>query len=128
LGLTYHFADGILRFVPTGDVDFAETSAVLRAGFEAVAVATPGLPWHLMFDLRDSTSSRSADELRGVAGIAATHRAALSGRCVVVATDPLRFGLARMMAVFFETAGFEANVLRDPAAAEAWLTGSQPAG
>ena len=120
VGIAYHLDGDLLRFVTTGGAEYAAGAVVLRRGF---AAAAGGPRRHLLFDIRASDEDRSPDELRGVADLVATHRDVHTGRCAMVAADPLHYGLARMAAVFFETHGFEAAVFRDLDAAEAWLRG-----
>ena len=122
MSLTFELRDGALRFVTVGDVDYATGLAVLRAGFGAAADAGPGKRWGLVFDIRSSSEDRNPDELRGIAAVIAGHRQLLTGRCSVLATDPLHYGLARMFGVFLETLGLESAAFRNPADAEAWLT------
>jgi nitrogenase molybdenum-iron protein alpha/beta subunit len=121
VGLTYQLADDIIRFVTIGDVGFADGQAVLRAAFAAAATAPVPGGWHLLFDIRSSAENRSAAELQAIADLFARARPSLSGRCAVVAADPLRFGVARMFGAFVESLGFTAMVVTRPPEAETWL-------
>lgn len=123
MGLAYHLADGVVRFVATGGVEYSDGTQFLRHGLAAAAAADPVRRWGLLFDVRASTESRSADELRGTADLIAAHRGILSGRAAVVAADPLHYGLGRMFAVFMDGLGLTAAVFTDPAEAEAWVRG-----
>lgn len=119
MGIAFDLSGRVLRFTTTGDVEYADGAAVLRAGF--VAAAAAGGRWHLLFDIRASEENRSGDEMRAVAALVAARRDVLTGRCVLVADDPLRYGLARMAAVYYDSLGFESMVCRSLADAEAWL-------
>ncbi len=123
--ITFEVRDRVLRFVTLGDVDYADGLTVLKAGFEAAAASTPaGGLWGLLFDIRNSSENRNSDELRGIASTIYRHRHLLSGRCAVLATDPLHYGLARMFAVFMESLGLQAMVFTKVGDAEAWLDGA----
>lgn len=123
MGLAYQLADGVVRFVTTGGVEYSDGVRVLRDGLAAAAAADPVTPWGLLFDIRESAESRSGDELRNIADLIAACRRMLSGRAAVVVADPLRYGLARMFGVFMEHLGLAARVFDDPAAAEDWVRG-----
>lgn len=124
MGITFRLDGDVLRFTTTGDVAYAEGTDVLRRGFAAAAAADGAVKWQLLFDIRESAENRSADDLRGVADLVAMQHRLLSGRCAMLAADPLHYGLARMTGVFFEMLGLEARVFTDPAEAAAWLGAS----
>lgn len=123
MGMAFDLVGETIRYRATGDVDHAGGLATLREGFAAAAAAVPGRRWHLLFDVRHSSENRSADELRAVAAEVAGAGDLLTGRCAVVAADPLHYGLGRMFAVFAEGLGLAADVFPDVPAAEAWLGG-----
>ncbi|MBX9585251.1 MAG: hypothetical protein K2X87_33515 [Gemmataceae bacterium] len=124
MGVDYQLADGVIRFVTTGGVEYSDGAATLRAGLDAAAAADPGRRWGLLFDIRESAENRSGDELRNIADLIAARRAMLSGRAAVVVADPLHYGLGRMFGVFMEHLGLTARVFTDPAEAETWVRSS----
>lgn len=124
MGLSFTLDGRLVRFVTVDGVEFGEGLAVLRAGLAAAAAAAPGGGWGLLFDVRRSSESRSADDLRDIAGVIAAHRAHLSGRATVVAADPLHYGMGRMFAVFMESLGLSCEVFTDPDEADAWIGGN----
>lgn len=124
MGLAYHLADGFVRFVTTGGVEFSDGTQTLRDGLAAAAEAAPGRRWGLLFDIRESAENRSGDELRTIAALIAARRGILSGRAAVLVADPLHYGLGRMFGVFMEGMGLTAAVFTDPAEAEGWVRAS----
>jgi hypothetical protein len=122
MGLAYQLVDGVLVFTTTGDVEYQDGLSILRSGFTAAQAADPARKWHLMFDIRQSTENRNAVQLRSIADLITAHKSILSGRCAVVATAPLHFGLARMFGAFLENNGMDAHVATSPPDAHAWLT------
>ncbi len=121
MGIAYHLHGDVLSFVTTGDVDYAEGTRVLEAGFAEAARTGPERRWGLLFDIRSSTENRSSNELRHIAFLVSAHQSILTGQCALVATDPLHFGLARMAGVYMESLGLKANVFHDPEKALTWL-------
>jgi hypothetical protein len=121
MGMSYHLSDGVIRFVTAGDVVFRRGIDVLREALTAAAAAPPPGGWHLSFDIRASTENRPADDLRGVAQLLNAYRPILSARCVVVAADPLHYGLGRMFAAYMDTLDLTTAVFYDPADADRWL-------
>ena len=124
--VTFELTATAVRFTTVGDVDHRDALGVFLAGLAAGAAAPVPGGRHLFFDIRASTENRETSELRHTAAAIAAHRPALSGRCAVVAADPLHFGLARMFAVFIGGLGFDATVFRSIEEAERWL--GRPAG
>jgi len=126
MSLAYELKAGTIQFTTTGDVEHSGALETLKAGLAAAAVNPIPNGWHLLFDIRNSTENRDPNELRNTATAIALHRAALSGRCAVVAADPLHYGLARMFGVFMDGIGFEAHVCKDLENATHWLNTPQP--
>lgn len=108
-------------FRTSGDVDYAEGIAVLEQGLHEAQQATPSRRWPVVFDIRDSEENRSANELRGIAQFVAAHDGILTGRCAVLTSDALHYGLGRMFEVFSEDLGIEVQVFRDLDSLRAWL-------
>lgn len=89
------------------------------------ALAEPGCPdpVALLVDVTKSESmgSRSPSQIRYVAEFLGPYSGRIGGRCAVVATEDLHFGLGRMGSVYSEGVGVEAAIFRDPEAAREWL-------
>jgi len=126
MGLAYQLADGMIRFVTTDDVDFDAGLQVLQEALHTAAELEPGRRWHLLFDIRHSSEDRSSDELRTIATLIGDYRKELSGRCAVVVTDPLHYGLGRMFGTFMEKLGVETMVSRRLDEAQDWLRSVAP--
>jgi hypothetical protein len=99
-------------------------STLKQALDEARKTAPPpdGVPWDLMFDIRGSTATRTADELQGIAMALAQYSDMLSGRLAVLAVDPIRVGAGRTFSAFVSQLGQEPRVFKTPAEAEAYLS------
>ncbi|MBA4188215.1 MAG: hypothetical protein C0467_09390 [Planctomycetaceae bacterium] len=125
MSVAYELMAGTICFTTTGDVEHRSALDTLQEGLaDAAQQPVPG-GWHLLFDIRKSTENRDPNELRNTATAIAMHRAALSGRCAVVATDPLHYGLARMFGVFMSGLGFDVNVCNNLEDAKHWLNPAQ---
>ena len=96
---------------------------IIRA-FER-ALAVPGSPERFSFlvdvSRSESIKSRSPEEIRLVAEALGPYAERIGGRCAVVATEGVRFGLSRMGSVFSGGVGVDAQVFLDEAAALRWL-------
>jgi len=125
MGLAYELKTGTILFTATGDVEHWSALDTLKAGLAAAAESPTPQGWHLLFDVSKSTENRDPNELRNIARAIAERRSALSGRCVVVAVDPLHYGLSRMFGVFMSGLGFEVHVCTDLGAAILWLNTSE---
>lgn len=124
MALTFALVGDRIEFTTRGDVDFEEGLSVLRAAFDAArAAAREGGPprWHAPFDVRESTESRSSDELRGIASAIAQQRDILSGRCAVLVRGDLYYGLARMVSAWLDLDDVDMRVFREPEEAVTWL-------
>lgn len=121
MGLSYELTDGLLQFQTVGDVEFLEGLAILRAGLGRAAMDPIPGGWPILFDIRFSQESRTADDLRVIARIVGEYRLSLSGYCAIVVSTPLYHGLGRMAAVFLESAGLETMIFNEIEAAAEWL-------
>ena len=76
--------------------------------------------------LVDTTKSevlgnRTPGQIRLVAQALAPYAERIGGRCAVVATEDIHFGLSRMGSVYTESVGVETEVFRTEDEALAWL-------
>lgn len=123
MALLSQLEDGILTIRSVGDQGMDEG---LRQMHEAIDLArahreATGERAHLFIDLRESEENKNATDLRHVAGFLAGHLDVLSGRIAVSAERGLRFGLARMFAVYGENVGLTTMVFTDDGEARTWL-------
>jgi len=85
----------------------------------------PKLPEHAQFLLDVSGSEvmaqRSAEELRRVANVFGIHAQRFGGRCAVVVSSPVQFGLSRMAGAYVESDSVTIEVFDSPTEALAWL-------
>ena len=65
--------------------------------------------------------TRSPSQIRLVAQALAPYSERIGGRCAVVATEDVHFGLSRMGSVYSESVGVEAEVFRTEEEALVWL-------
>lgn len=91
------------------------------------ALADPACPAEvvLIYDVTASSAlaSRNTEQIRYAAEFLGQYAARLRGRCAVVATQDIHFGLARMGAAYSEAVGVEVGVFRTRDEAIAWLRG-----
>lgn len=75
----------------------------------------------LLVDLRDSSETRTSEELRWKVIFLKTLRSQLSPYCAVVVSSPSHYGLARMFSTFAESEGIQVLVTHDIEQARLWL-------
>lgn len=100
-----------------------EPHEIIRA-FERM-LAAPESPGRFSFLLdvsrSESIKSRSPEEIRLVAEALGPHADRIGGRCAIVATEGVRFGLSRMGSVFSGGVGVDTQVFLGEPAALRWL-------
>lgn len=69
----------------------------------------------------ESMATRAPHEIRLVAEALKPYAERVQGRCAVVATKDIHFGLSRMGSVYTELIGVDAGVFRTEAEAIGWL-------
>ena len=69
----------------------------------------------------DSMATRTSNEIRLVAEALKPYVGRVQGRCAVIATKDIHFGLSRMGSVYTELIGVDAGVFRTEAEALSWL-------
>jgi len=74
----------------------------------------------LLLDLTESKESRTHEEIQDIADRVGALRAKTAG-LAVFASDPMRYGLSRMMASYAELQGHEIPVFRDEEEIAEWL-------
>lgn len=119
--ITYEIRPRVVVFRTNGEVDFAEGIQTLSAALRTAASQMEHGRWHLFFDIQHSSEHRNSSETQDIADTILGFRQSLSGRCAVIAADPLRYGMARMFGAFMDSQGFEVFVSMDRCEAEAWL-------
>ncbi len=77
----------------------------------------------LFVDVTRSTSlaARSSEDIKRVAEFLGPYSDRIGGRCAVLATEDIHFGLSRMGSVYSAGVGVETRVFRDRDEALAWL-------
>jgi len=109
-----------------GQVTFEE----VLAHFDALAKDETLLPsLDLLLDLSAQETAPDGAQVRQLANRLAAIRADLAwGRCAIVVSRDVLFGIARMFGVYTDEAFVETQVFRDPAAARDWLAGGRDQG
>ena len=74
----------------------------------------------LLVDLTESKESRTHEEIQDIADRFGALRAKTAG-LAVIASDPMRYGLSRMMAAYAELQGHEIPVFRSEDEVAEWL-------
>jgi hypothetical protein len=112
-------AAGIIRTRCYGNVTLAE----VLSHFEKLKndLDSPNL-LDVVLDLREMTSSPTAEQIRQASHGPAVLRGAIAfGCCAIVARRDVIFGMARMWAVFAEAYFKKIDVFRSVSEAEIWL-------
>ncbi|HMO36195.1 MAG TPA: hypothetical protein PKA06_09135 [Gemmatales bacterium] len=125
MALTFQFQRDLLSFITVEDVEFAVGAQTLDEAFHQAKNKGNEQPWHLLFDIRHSKENRSTAELNYMADVIGKHRALLTGKCAIVADQPLHYGLSRMFAAFLLKYEIRTEIIPDRDAAEAWLYSTQ---
>jgi hypothetical protein len=110
---------GLIRTKCVGDVNLFEVLEHFRT-----LEKDPNRPDRLdvFLDLREMTSSPSAEEIRAASGgVAGIQGAVCFGICAVVAQRDALFGMSRMFGVFVEPFFRAIRVFRTATEAETWL-------
>jgi len=119
--IAYEIRPRVIVFRTVGEVDFSHGLQTLSVALQTAANQMEHGPWHLLFDIQHSSEHRTSNETQDIADAILRFRKSLSGRCAVIASDPLRYGMARMFGAFMDSQGFEVFVSMDRREAEAWL-------
>jgi hypothetical protein len=125
--LTHEIRDDTLWVTTVGDVEFDDGLAAFARALEDARSTDPAARWDIVFDLRRSSELRSAEELEDIARFVGDNLNVLSGRCVVIAGDDLRYGLSRQFQVFGELHGLRPSVVRSLEDAARALSDDLPA-
>ena len=105
-----------------------EPQDIIREFLAAIADPACPDPAALLVDVTKSESleNRAPQEIRQVAEYIGPYAKRIGGRCAIVASRDLHFGLSRMGSVYSEGVGVETAVFRDIPAALEWLGVSVP--
>jgi hypothetical protein len=120
MALTYRLDAGCIVLVSQGHVEYEEGLQVFGDAITAAQASTSN-HWHILFDITASEEDRSEQELRGIASFVAAHKKILSGRCAIVAADPLHFGLSRMFQAYCASLEVAVEVFAQLTEAHSWL-------
>lgn len=120
MALIYRMDKGCIVLVSEGSVQYEEGLQIFTEAI-AAAQASPHTHWHILFDITKSEEDRSEQELRGIASFVAANKEILSGRCAIVAADPLHFGLSRMFQAYCASIEVSVEIFEDLEAAHSWL-------
>ena len=118
--VSYTLEGALLRLDLEGQYEPQDVIEQFLAGLGA-----PGCPERvaLLVDTTRSTSleKRAPHEIGRVAQFLGEYVNRIGGRCAVVASSDVHFGMSRMGSVFSADVGVEAKVFRDPETALEWL-------
>ena len=100
-----------------------EPDDIIRQLEEALTEAPPLEKIALLVDTTRSEvlGTRSPSQIRHVAQALAPYAQRIGGRCALVATEDIHFGMSRMGSVYSESVGVETEVFRTEDEALAWL-------
>lgn len=89
------------------------------------ALADPAFPPNprFIFDVSrsESLAQRSTDEIRRAVDFFGRHRGRFGGRCVILASTPVQYGLSRMASLLAELESLEFHVTDDRDEGLMWL-------
>ena len=108
----------ILWMVVDGAYDDAELASAWERAFADPAFRA-GMP--ALIDSRKTVAAPSRARVAERAEFLTGLRPRLGTRCAILVSDPLHYGLGRMLAAFTDRSGLEVQVFDDAARAEAWL-------
>ena len=118
--VSYTFRGRLYRIDCVGISRIQEVKDALLEG-----LASPDCPRSpvLLIDVSQSTSlpTRTPAEIRDMAGFLAQHADSIGGRCAVVASTDVHFGLIRMGSAHSQDSGLETHVFRSVPEALKWL-------
>lgn len=122
--VTYVIEEGILTLRLEGRYAFEDVIRTLRSALDdkRLRSRTP-----LLLDIGKSQETRSPQELVALADFIKTAQGLLGERCAVVASDPLRFRLARELSGWAASRGIQVRVFggQEGADARQWLRSSE---
>ena len=100
-----------------------EPEDIIRQFEAALTEAPPSEKIALLVDTTRSEvlGTRSPGQIRFVAQALASYSERIGGRCAIVATEDIHFGLSRMGSVYSESVGVETEVFRTEEEALVWL-------
>ncbi|HET9951405.1 MAG TPA: hypothetical protein VFS09_06380, partial [Candidatus Eisenbacteria bacterium] len=118
--VSYEIRDVVLRLNLEGEY---EPEEILRTFLAAMSDPACPKPVALLVDVSrsESLSKRSPGEIQTVAQALGPFAKRIGGRCAVVATDDLHFGLTRMGSAYSGGVGVDVQVFREMDAALGWL-------
>ena len=120
MAVTYSLTGPLLKLTLQGEYDPGDIIAQFLAG-----LADPKCPEKisLLVDVTqsDSLETRAPQDIRRVAEYLGPYRDRIGGRCAVVASRDLHFGLSSMGSAYVESLGIEASIFRDMKSALDWL-------
>ena len=118
--VTYQIDGRLVRLICVGSYAPRDLRQIFLA-----ALADPEFPQDAAFVLdvtqSESLQQRTTDEIRATAYFLEPHVDKIGGRCAIVATSDVHYGLSRMGAVFSEDIGAEVQVFRSLDEAYAWI-------
>jgi hypothetical protein len=112
---------GVLVLVFQGETSDAEIENLLD---RLATAAAPPRPWHLLLDVRGSSSlsRRSPERIRALVEIMERRGEAYAWRLAVLVGEDVQFGLTRMASAFADPHQLDIRAFRDEQEARSWLT------
>ncbi len=120
MAVSYTIEGGLLRLKLEGQY---EPQDIIREFLAGIADPACPNPVALLVDVTASESlgTREPQEIRQVAEYLGPYAKRIGGRCAIVASRDLHFGLSRMGSAYTEGVGVETAVFRDASSALEWL-------
>jgi hypothetical protein len=120
MSVSYSLNGSLLQLDLTGSYDPED---IVRQFLTALADPACPDPVALLVDVTrsDSLGTRSPAQIRYIAEFLGPYAKRINGRCAVVASEDLHFGLGRMGSAYSEGVGVEAQIFRNTGAAREWL-------
>ena len=115
---SYVFDGGILHVICDGCQSLEEDIAALSAAFRSQELVSGT---NLLLDFRASRENRTNEKIARLACFIREKRSLLGDCSAILVSDPLQYGLARMLAAHAEAGGMKFSVFTDPVQARRWL-------
>jgi hypothetical protein len=121
MAVTHSIQDGVLTMELVGTYLSAD---VIRQFLKALndPKCPPRVALLMDVSRSESLAKRPTDEIRMVAEFLGSYSERVGGRCAVVASPDVHYGLSQMGSVFSESVGITARVFRTKNEAIDWLT------
>jgi hypothetical protein len=125
MSVSYSIEKDLLRLTLEGEY---APDDIVRTFLDAIDDPKCPTPVALLVDVSRSSSlaTRPVEQIRTIAERLGDYKERVGGRCAVLASSDVNFGLSRLGSVYSEGVGVSTSVFRDLPEALAWLGVTRP--